>query len=145
MTEKQFEKLTTEHWVANADGEIGPVLEILTDGHAEVKFLGGDTRYEKFTELTKIKDPTKVKPPIDNLPAERRLCDYCGRKLMPVTRDEYEYIPGQGRSNLYRRMTKRTFQYWRAYGRERGAMFCRWRCALNFAEACYQANMRIKR
>lgn len=85
-------------------------------------------------ELRRVPDPTKARPPIEGMPADRPRCPYCDRKLAPVVHEER--VDGYGS-----RIIRRTWVRWRA----KRQLFCTLSCALDFAVACHKAGYRIKR
>lgn len=80
--------------------------------------------------------------PIEGLPPERPLCPNCGRKLAPVTIDTRVDANGQPSKNWDAWVaTRRVFTRWSSYQ----GLWCRLRCALDFATAAHRAGYRIRR
>lgn len=136
--------LSTDDWVKDAAGAIGRVQGFTHDGGVRVWFITGGERTLLVQDVKRIADPTKQRPPIDGMPDEHRCCAHCNKKLRVITNNTYELLPGQ---QLYRRIAKRTFSRWSAYGDQKGgfteALFCSLTCALHFAQACYRGGIRV--
>lgn len=91
-----------------------------------------------------------MRPPIEGLPKDRPRCPFCDGLLRPVVQELR--ADGQDRfavnADSSKPITRRIFQRWDGYAIERGNafdLFCRLRCARDFANAAFRAGYRITR
>lgn len=83
------------------------------------------------------------------MPLNRPTCAWCGKKLRPISIDEYLKTPGGASVHV----VKRTFRKWAGYGTRvmlstasssRVPLFDKLQCALEFAQASFRGGFRRK-
>jgi hypothetical protein len=136
------------HHVKSADGTlytvtyVGPQYDAARGGYSTEEYAellpreyGGDSITLPVSELTRVTDPRSRRPPIEGMPEQRPICQWCGVKLTPWTRTHEE---GVGNA---RRMVKREFGGWNGYPTHE-PLFHSTGCAIKFATACHRAGYR---
>lgn len=135
--------IKVDSYVKTADGTEGQVTYISPDGEAEVyPKHGGENLRLPVTELRRIPDTYKLRPPIVGMPEDRPRCPFCNRPLQPDVRTERA-----DHGDRYA-VKRRVWEGWAGYAIERGNAFdkfCTLKCARDFASAAWRAGYRIKR
>lgn len=123
------------HYVLTADGTLCHVSHVTTSTDGTYAHLwpddGGAPLDLPVSELKRVPNPRRQLPPIQGLPAERPVCQWCQKPFRPLSNSTYN---GKHPSRVIRRQ----FTQWNSY---RG-LFCTLRCTLQFATAAHVGGYR---